>query len=109
MVTAIGFHCFILSMFPFASVMEWNVLCLYMILALFEANTLSLSAVASLVTDCPALALFLLVVAVAIPIYGQLHPKRVPFLAAYRRWGSSSPHSSRPVCACCCRTIPGTS
>lgn len=88
-VTAIGFHCFILSMFPFASVMEWNCLCLYLVLALFQRETLTAKAVAALGSECPALALFLLVVLLCIPIYGQLNPKRVPFLAAYRPYAGN--------------------
>lgn len=86
---AIGFHCFIISMFPFASVMEWNVVCLYMILHLFEHHSLSMGAVSALIAEQPLLSAFLAVVLLAIPIFGQLLPKRVPFLAAYRPYAGN--------------------
>lgn len=88
-IVAIGFHCFILSMFPFASVMEWNVFCLYLTLNLFYVNTLTFHDVYMLVTNCPVLTLFLFVVLINIPIYGQLYPKSVPFLAAYRPYAGN--------------------
>ena len=92
---ALVFHSYILSMTPFASVMEWNVFCIYLVLALFsaeystdgftgyEVGTTFLSSMSM------ALGCFLLFVLVIVPLYGQLYPKRVPFLTAFRPYAGN--------------------
>ena len=68
---------------------RWNVFCLYLIFALFHFHSLSFGRVLALATAHPPLFAFLLVALLAIPIYGQIHPKRVPFLAAYRPYAGN--------------------
>jgi len=115
-----AFHVYILSMTPFASVMEWNCYCLYMVQALFSPSghtfDLGLStavpasgrgrnAVAAVAAGFPGyslgglrdallemdprLQLFLLFVLFCVPIYGQLYPKQVPFLTAFRPYAGN--------------------
>jgi len=80
--TTCGFHCFIISMLPFASVFEWNFFCIFLSIFLFGANDFQIS------RDVTGLSYlmfaFLAVVCFAIPLVGQLKPDLVPFLLAYR-------------------------
>ena len=75
-------------MTPFASVMEWNVCCLYLIQALFVADGFAGYTPAGLLTAVgatpPVFLAWLLFVLLAVPLYGQLFPKEVPFLVAFR-------------------------
>ena len=97
-----AFHGYILSMTPFASVMEWNVFCLYLSTALFygggEADSASAGYVGyggplGLLGAAQSLPLYLMAflafVLLAVPIYGQLYPKQVPFLAAFRPYAGN--------------------
>ena len=89
---AISLHIFILSMTPFASVMEWNVLCIYLSVALFSSGSsesgfggYSMAELRTGFAEMPALHQCLLpLLLFLIPVFGQLYPKLVPFLAAYR-------------------------
>lgn len=84
---AFAFHVFILSMTPFASVMEWNAFCLYLTCALFQQNFdgyVPFDIHLNLGAMHPLMARFLITVLVLVPLAGQLFPKHVPFLTAYR-------------------------
>ena len=88
------FHMYILSMTPFASVNEWNVFCIYAAHYLFAANAFAPAAALAELAAAPPihaalLAAFLALVLLALPCYGQLRPKRVPFLAAYRPYAGN--------------------
>lgn len=107
---ALCFHTYILSMTPFASVQEWNLYCIFMVLALFSATGAeagfagySLASFRDAVGGLhPLLSVFLLLVLAAVPLYGQLYPKDVPFLTAMRPYAgnvrslaSFAPHPPR--------------
>ena len=83
---ALGFHAYIISMLPFASVNEWNVACVYFCVFLFRERAFDARAVLDLDAR---LASFLFVVLLVVPVYGQLFPKRVPFLTAYRPYAGN--------------------
>ena len=91
------FHGYILSMTPFASVMEWNVFCIYMSYSMFGNVGISsgytgytLSSVVSSYLGLPLyLLMFLTFVLLMVPIYGQIYPKRVPFLVAFRPYAGN--------------------
>lgn len=94
---ALAFHTYILSMTPFASVMEWNCYCIFMVLALFSSGgvdpgftgyTIQSFGTALASFDKP-LAAFLLLVLLIVPVYGQLQPKNVPFLTAFRPYAGN--------------------
>jgi len=100
---AIVFHSYILSMTPFASVNEWNVFCIYLTLALFS-NHHSQDAFAGYTLEqvsgllgggifqtpiAMALSCFLILVLILVPLYGQLYPKKVPFLTAFRPYAGN--------------------
>ena len=90
---ALAFHTYILSMTPFASVMEWNCYCIFMVLALFSSGGVDpgftgytiQSFGAALASFDKPLAAFLLLVLLIVPVYGQIQPKNVPFLTAFGR------------------------
>eukprot|EP00949_MAST-11_sp_MAST-11-sp1_P003960 g3960.t1 len=94
---AISLHIFILSMTPFASVMEWNVLCIYLSVALFSSGSsesgfggYSMAELRTGFAEMPALHQCLLpLLLFLIPVFGQLYPKLVPFLAAYRPYAGN--------------------
>jgi hypothetical protein len=91
------FHGFIISMTPFASVMEWNVFCMYLSYCFFGGvgasagyTGYSLDTLVSTASSLPAaLAAFLALVLLSIPVFGQLHPKLVPFLVAFRPYAGN--------------------
>lgn len=115
----ISFHFYIFCMVPFASVMEWNVFCVLSAIYHFGLNTVTLppalspllavrsphhhqlpqscrKAPASVtrthsLTTCAAATrqVFLVVVAGVVPLVGQLYPKLVPFLIAYRPYAGN--------------------
>ena len=64
-----------------AGVTEWNVACAYFCVFLFKEHPFDARAVIALDWR---LQLFLAVVLFVVPVVGQLNPKRVPFLTAYR-------------------------
>jgi len=78
------FHLYIFSMVPFASVMEWNIFCIFSGYYLFWFNTVSWP-----VALHPVLAAFLVLVSIIVPTVGQLFPKLVPFLIAYRPYAGN--------------------
>jgi len=78
------FHLYIFSMVPFASVMEWNVFCIMSGLYLFWFNTVAIPANLN-----PLLSCFLVLVLVVVPALGQLFPRWVPFLIAYRPYAGN--------------------
>merc|ERR1712226_1722665 len=78
----ISYHAFIWLTLPTASVFEWQYYCMYMAYALFKRSRLALP-------TSPALIAFLIVVLLVLPIVGQLEPKLVPFLMAYRQYAGN--------------------
>ena len=95
---ALAFHCYILSMTPFASVMEWNVFCIYNVLSLFsEQYSPDGFTGYSLSTFIPEvfygidfyLRFFLVIVLFVVPLYGNIYPKNVPFLTAFRPYAGN--------------------
>ena len=84
---ACAFHAYIISMLPFASVCEWNVACVYMALFLFRGDN-AFDATACFGLDA-RLRAFLAVVLVVVPVYGQLRPREVPFLVAFRPYAGN--------------------
>jgi hypothetical protein len=92
-----SFHVYILSMTPFASVMEWNVFCLFMIHGLFGSDGVEKGFTgytaggfkSALLGMDPKLQCFLFLVLFAVPLFGQLYPKRVPFLVAFRPYAGN--------------------
>eukprot|EP00548_Thalassiothrix_antarctica_P009241 CAMPEP_0194152826 /NCGR_PEP_ID=MMETSP0152-20130528/54142_1 /TAXON_ID=1049557 /ORGANISM="Thalassiothrix antarctica, Strain L6-D1" /LENGTH=568 /DNA_ID=CAMNT_0038857669 /DNA_START=68 /DNA_END=1774 /DNA_ORIENTATION=- len=97
---AFMFHSYIISMMPFASVMEWNVFCLYLTLALFSSGysedgftgykvgTINFFGGGSMM-HAITLSCFLFLVLFLIPLYGQIYPKKVPFLTAFRPYAGN--------------------
>ena len=78
------FHTFIAAHLPMASVQEWNVFCCWSSVCFFWEHQFSIP------TDVhPLLAIFLVVVLLLVPIYGQLVPTGVPFLFAYRPYAGN--------------------
>eukprot|EP01006_Ploeotia_vitrea_P043380 TRINITY_DN66723_c7_g5_i2.p1 TRINITY_DN66723_c7_g5~~TRINITY_DN66723_c7_g5_i2.p1 ORF type:complete len:397 (-),score=7.06 TRINITY_DN66723_c7_g5_i2:197-1387(-) len=67
------FHIYILSMLPFASVMEWNVFCINATWFLFYGNSVSVPDDLS-----PVLTTFLVVMLIVVPVFGQLFPRTSP-------------------------------
>lgn len=86
-VLTLGFHTFIASHTPFASVQEWNVFCMLASFYLFGLHSVADSYPPGGVH--PALAAGLLVVLVAVPVVGQLCPARVSFLFAFRPYAGN--------------------
>jgi hypothetical protein len=85
----LALHGYITSNVPMAVPLEWNVLVVYSAFALFWAHPdVSLLAVQS-----PALAAFLVVMLVALPLLGNLFPARVSFLLAMRYYAGNWPYS----------------
>lgn len=72
--------------------MEWNVICLYLTNALYASNFAgySLRGLVGVLTGMAiGLLLFLALVLLLVPAYGQLYPKNVPFLTAYRPYAGN--------------------
>jgi len=78
----IGFHGFIWSTLPTASVFEWQYFSMFMTYFLYHSNEFSLP-------TSPVLIIFLLVVLLVIPVIGQLEPCLVAFLMAYRQYAGN--------------------
>jgi hypothetical protein len=78
-------HGFILSNVPAGAVFEWNLLSIYSALFLFVGHPeVPLTAIGSL-----PLALYLAVILVAVPLYGNFVPSRVSFLLAMRYYAGN--------------------
>eukprot|EP00756_Hemistasia_phaeocysticola_P005391 Hpha_TRINITY_DN13309_c0_g1::TRINITY_DN13309_c0_g1_i1::g.95675::m.95675 len=82
---SIMFHTYIFSMFPFASVMEWNIACILLSTYFFGYNEVDLS-----LNIHPCLGGFLVLVMLLIPFYGQfIDPKKIPFLLGFRPYAGN--------------------
>jgi hypothetical protein len=95
---AITLHAYIISMLPFASVMEWNVFCMWSIKTFFYEQPVVVPEELH-----PALVAFLAVALVLVPCFGQLYPKRLPFLFAFRPYGALL---STEICTPGCHWFP---
>jgi hypothetical protein len=86
----VAFHCFIAGNLPMGMPVEWNVMMVYGGLFLFGAFAeVPLAAL----TAVPLLLAFLLVMLVAVPLYGNLVPSRVSFLMAMRYYAGNWAYS----------------
>mmetsp|Transcript_2118 Transcript_2118/g.3052 ORF Transcript_2118/g.3052 Transcript_2118/m.3052 type:complete len:485 (+) Transcript_2118:395-1849(+) len=85
---AVIFHLYILLMMPFASVQEWNVVCIYMAVSLFGIDFDGYPA-APIPSLNPLLVLLCVFCLFAVPLYGNLFPKEVPFLIAMRPYAGN--------------------
>jgi hypothetical protein len=84
------FHLFIAGNLPMGMPIEWNITMVYGGIVLFGVfGGVPLSALA----DAPLLLAFLLVMLVAIPLYGNLVPARVSFLMAMRYYAGNWAYS----------------
>jgi hypothetical protein len=82
-------HGYITSNVPMGVPIEWNIMVAYGGFALFWAHPqVSLAAVGP-----PALAVFLAIMLVAIPLLGNLFPGRISFLLAMRYYAGNWPYS----------------
>ena len=90
LVMMVSFHCFIAGNFPMGMPVEWNVMMVYGGLTLFGAFAeVSVFALA----EAPLLVVFLAVMLVAIPLYGNLVPSRVSFLMSMRYYAGNWAYS----------------
>lgn len=78
----IGYHAFIWLTLPFASVFEWQYYCQFMTYFLYARNGFNLP-------TSPLLLAFLVIVLLVIPVVGQIWPRLVPFLMAYRQYAGN--------------------
>jgi len=83
---AVLYHCFIISNMPFASVFEWNFYMIFMTVWLFKDHEFTVPAMADM---SPVYVTFLAIALIIIPVIGQLAPKLVPFLMAYRPYAGN--------------------
>jgi len=81
----LGFHTFIASHLPFASVQEWNIFCGWASLVFFGMHPFEWPAGGV----HPALAAGLALALVIVPLVGQILPSRVPFLFAFRPYAGN--------------------
>jgi hypothetical protein len=82
-------HGYITSNVPMGVPIEWNFMVVYGAFALFWAHP----GVTVLDLGSPLLAVFLVITLVAVPILGNLFPRRVPFLAAMRYYAGNWAYS----------------
>eukprot|EP00440_Ansanella_granifera_P004625 gb/GFBE01005014.1/.p1 GENE.gb/GFBE01005014.1/~~gb/GFBE01005014.1/.p1 ORF type:complete len:575 (+),score=122.97 gb/GFBE01005014.1/:1-1725(+) len=76
------YHAVIWATLPFASVFEWQYYTMVMTYYLYGCNSFSLP-------TSPLLVAFLVLVLVIIPVVGQIYPRLVPFLMAYRQYAGN--------------------
>ena len=85
-------------MTPFASVMEWNVFCIYLVCSLFSQQYspdgftgYSLTTFATEIWPGMSfyLRFFVVMVLFVVPLYGNLYPKNVRFLTAFRPYAGN--------------------
>jgi hypothetical protein len=88
LVMMVFLHCWIASNVPPAVPLEWNVMMIYGGFFLFSKH-----AAVSIFSMPPACALFLFVMAVLVPLLGNLFPSRVSFLMAMRYYAGNWPFS----------------
>jgi len=86
----VAFHCFIAFNFPMGMPVEWNVMMVYG--AFFLFGTAAAVPVATIMTT-PVLMVFLLVLLVAIPLYGNFFPAGVSFLMSMRYYAGNWAYS----------------
>jgi hypothetical protein len=85
-----AFHIFIAGNLPMGMPVEWNVMMVYGGFFLFGAfGAVPLATLG----QAPALLLFLVVLLVAVPLYGNLVPSRVSFLMAMRYYAGNWAYS----------------
>jgi hypothetical protein len=90
LVAMLCFHCFIAGNFPMGMPVEWNVMMVYGGFFLFgHFGEVPLAALGA----TPALLAFLVVMLVAIPMYGNFVPSRVSFLMAMRYYAGNWAYS----------------
>ncbi|PRQ02818.1 hypothetical protein ENSA5_20830 [Enhygromyxa salina] len=89
MVLMLMLHGYITSNVPMGVPIEWNVMVVYGGFALFWAHP----EVTILDTEPPALAVFLIVMLVVLPLLGNLVPRAVSFLVAMRYYAGNWPYS----------------
>jgi hypothetical protein len=88
MVMMLGLHAFITSNVPMGVPLEWNVVVVYGSFALFWAHP-----EVSVIDIGPAsLAVFLAVMLIAVPLFGNLAPKRCSFLVSMRYYAGNWPY-----------------
>ena len=81
------FHCFIISNFPFAVPLEWNIVHIFTGLFLFGAyHDVSLFAISNYMFLIPVFAMVII-----IPLLGSMFPKYISFLAAMRYYSGNWP------------------
>ncbi len=85
---ALLLHCHITSSVPMAAPLEWNVLMVYGLFALFVAHP----EIQVFDLGLSGLSVFLLVALLAIPLLGNLFPNRVSFLLAMRYYAGNWPY-----------------
>jgi hypothetical protein len=78
----IAYHGFIWATLPTASVFEWQYYTVFMTYFMYYKNAFTLP-------TSPGLIGFLAVVCFIIPVVGQLNPRMVPFLMAYRQYSGN--------------------
>ncbi|MFL5346028.1 MAG: DUF3556 domain-containing protein, partial [Hyalangium sp.] len=81
-------HCFISAQVPAGVPLEWNVMMIYGGFFLFSRH-----AHTTIFDMPPACGVFLAVMLVAIPLLGNLFPKRISFLMAMRYYAGNWPYS----------------
>lgn len=89
MIMVLALHLFITSNVPMGVPIEWNVMVAYGAFALFWAHP----DISTLAIAPSALALFLAVMLLAIPIAGNLFPSRISFLLAMRYYAGNWAYS----------------
>ena len=86
---ALGLHAFITTSVPMGVPIEWNLMAVYAVFALFWAHP----EVSVLAVGATPLTAVLLVMLVGVPIVGNLVPSRVSFLLAMRYYAGNWPYS----------------
>ncbi len=87
-VMALALHAFITSNVPMGVPLEWNVIAVYSVFALFWAHP-----GVTLLDVRPELGAILVVLLVGVPLYGNFYPERVSFLLAMRYYAGNWPYS----------------
>jgi Transmembrane protein of unknown function (DUF3556) len=89
-VMALALHAFITSNVPMGVPLEWNVMAVYSVFALFWAHP----DVSVLDIDQPIVAAILAVLLIGVPLFGNLFPDRMSFLLAMRYYAGNWPYSA---------------
>ncbi|MCE9580371.1 MAG: DUF3556 domain-containing protein [Deltaproteobacteria bacterium] len=86
---ALALHGFITSNVPMGVPLEWNVMAVYSVFALFWAHP----EVTVLDVGQPIVSAFLVTVLIGVPLLGNLFPARISFLLAMRYYAGNWPYS----------------